>query len=117
VGAFGGAAGVVPAALTVLVVAAVDEDFGVAARFFASFFVAVAFFFAAAFVPVAFFARAFVPDDFFAAGVGPATGSGTAAVTASEASDGTIGSAPMSGVERRLARSPDARAAPAARAP
>jgi len=29
----------------------------------------------------------------------------------------TIGSAPMSGVERRLARSPDARAAPAASAP
>ena len=29
----------------------------------------------------------------------------------------TTGSAPMSGVERRLARSPDARAAPAARAP
>jgi hypothetical protein len=53
---------------------------------------------------------------FFAEAFGTATGSG-AAVTASAASAGTIGSAPMSGVERRLARSPDARAAPAARAP
>ena len=62
----------------------------------------------------AFFGRA----DFFAT---DAFGAGTAAVTASgllvPSSTGVIGSAPMSGVERRLARSPDARAAPAASAP
>jgi hypothetical protein len=44
------------------------------------------------------------------AGVGPASGGAVSSTT-------TIGSAPMSGVERRLARSPDARAAPAASAP
>ena len=49
--------------------------------------------------------------------VGGATGAGTASGVLSVASAGTIGSAPMRGVERRLARSPDARAAPAARVP
>ena len=58
--------------------------------------------------------RAFFGDAF---PVTTGTGAGTASEVGSGASAGTIGSAPMSGVERRLARSPDARAAPAARAP
>jgi hypothetical protein len=77
-------------------------------------------FFADAFVVATFFADAFLVDAAFFGDAFPVTtgtGAGTASEVGSGASAGTIGSAPMSGVERRLARSPDARAAPAARAP
>ena len=75
------------------------------------------------FVVAAFDEAFFFGADFFGADVFATerSGAGTAAVTASgllvASSTGVIGSAPMSGVERRLARSPDARAAPAASAP
>ena len=78
--------------------------------FFADGFVVA--FFADVFV-VAFFVDAFVDAAF---SVGAGTGAGTASGVPG-GSAGTIGSAPMRGVERRLARSPDARAAPAAKVP
>ena len=99
---------------------------GFVVAFFADAFVVA--FFADAFVSPssptpsgrAFFADAFVVAAAFLGAAfsgrrGDRRGHGIRG--ASGASAGTIGSAPMSGVERRLARSPDARAAPAARAP
>jgi hypothetical protein len=106
------------------------------ARFFAEVFRSAAFvgavfvdpdFFDARLVDDAVFAEPFFGDACFvvAPSVGvadgdPAPGSTTGALPASgvvASSAGTMGSAPISGVERRLARSPDARAAPAASAP
>jgi len=113
------------AAGTAVVVASVADAF-VLATFFADAFLVAAFvdgflvaalvdgFLVAALVDAAFFGDAFFGD---ALPVTTGTGAGTASEVGSGASAGTIGSAPMSGVERRLARSPDARAAPAARAP
>jgi len=75
----------------------------------AAAFVGVAFFF----VPAFFFVAAFFFGEGFVAAGFPDAAPGAAVAS----SRGTIGSAPISGVERRLARSPDARAAPAASAP